>query len=471
MFDHLKEFKNKTALILNKSEKFSYKKFIIEVDLFKKKININNKKKLIFVLGKNNLETLVGYIAFIQNGDVVAFIDEKINYLFLDNLIKKYEPDLIYYSKEKKIKKNTYSYLFDYFGFQLIARKEFINQKINDNLMLLMSTSGSTGSPKLVRQSYLNLESNTYSIKSYLNIKEDHTTITTLPITYVYGLSILNTHLVSGCCIVLNEDSMISSEFWKSLKVNKVNSFGGVPYNYQMIDRILEKKIDDLSLKYTTHAGGKMDSLTLDKILNCYKKNNIKFVSMYGSAEATARMSFLDWKYSFKKKGSIGLPIPGGKFFLKNLDKSNLKLDKSNLKKEGELIYKGKNVCMGYANERKDLSDGDLNKGILNTGDIAYKDKDGFYFIKGRVDNYIKIFGLRINLSELENLLLDKGIKCYLRKNEMNNNISIYLNDNKKNEKKIIKYTSFLTSIHPSAFQVILLDKKKMNSNIKLKFN
>ena len=124
---------------------------------------------------------------------------------------------------------------------------------------------------------------------------------------------------------------------------------------------------------------------------------------MYGAAEATSRMSYLKWKYSFKKIGSIGKPIPGGSFYL--IDKKGKKNDK-----KGELVYQGKNVCMGYAEKLSDLSLPDVNKGILKTGDLAYKDCDGFYYIKGRTNRYVKIYGMRVNLSELETILSKKAI-------------------------------------------------------------
>ena len=180
--------------------------------------------------------------------------------------------------------------------------------------MLLISTSGSTGSPKLVRLSYKNIESNTNSIVKYLNIKKEDVTITTLPISYVYGLSVVNTHLSSGATIVLTNKSMVEKDFWKIVEKYSVNNFSGVPYNYTLIERF--KKFDlPKSIKYTTQAGGKMNTLLINKIINLYKKKKIKFIQMYGAAEATSRMSYLKWLCAPKKIGSIGKPIPGGKFF------------------------------------------------------------------------------------------------------------------------------------------------------------
>ena len=127
---------------------------------------------------------------------------------------------------------------------------------------------------------------------------------------------------------------------------------------------------------------------------------------MYGAAEATAEMSYLEWKDAEKKLGSIGKVIPGGKFYL--LNSKGVKISKEN--QNGELIYEGNNVFMGYANNLKSLSFKDENKGKLKTGDIAYRDKQGFYYIVGRKNRYVKIYGIRVNLAELESFFVKQRL-------------------------------------------------------------
>lgn len=124
---------------------------------------------------------------------------------------------------------------------------------------MLISTSGTTGSPKLVKLSYLNLESNIKSISKFLNINSKDITITTLPLSYVYGLSILNTHLYNGSQIILNNKSIIQKEFWNKLNTFKVTNFGGVPYLYNIILKLKFLNNFYPYLKYVTIAGGKLD--------------------------------------------------------------------------------------------------------------------------------------------------------------------------------------------------------------------
>ena len=186
---------------------------------------------------------------------------------------------------------------------------------------------------------------------------------------------------------------------------------------------------------------------------------------MYGAAEATARMSYLPWEYASKKIGSIGLAIPGGKFRIKDKEKNNTLNDNET----GELIFSGKNVCLGYANNIDDLSKGDENNGILNTGDIARKDEDNFYYIVGRKDRYVKIYGMRINLAELEYNISDLGIQSICKVNE-ENKITIFI---KKyaDEKKLNDYLSKLTQLHPSVFSFKKLKSFPMNKNYKISYD
>ena len=157
-----------------------------------------------------------------------------------------------------------------------MQNKKIIDYKIDKELMLLMSTSGSTGSPKLVKQSYQNILINSQSIIKYLNIKSRDITITTLPISYVYGLSVINTHLLSGAQIILTNRSMVENNFWKLIKKFKVNNFSGVPYNYSIIEKILKSKVPP-SIKYSTQAGGKMNHLLIKNIIEIYKKIKLNF--------------------------------------------------------------------------------------------------------------------------------------------------------------------------------------------------
>ena len=186
---------------------------------------------------------------------------------------------------------------------------------------------------------------------------------------------------------------------------------------------------------------------------------------MYGAAEATARMSILPGKFSKEKINSIGFPISGGEFKL--LDEKNRIIDEPLV--DGELIYNGKNVCMGYARNYNDLSKDNENNFILNTGDIAYKDKDNFYYIKGKKSRYVKVIGNRISLDELEKILFEYGYENVCVQN-VKEKITIFINK-KFSEKDIKKYISNYTNLHESLFKCIQISEFPMTDNNKIDYN
>ena len=315
VIDNIKKYKNNNALITEKSEVIKYKTLLN----FSENISACIKSRcLVFLICNNNVETISAYIGFLNSDCAIMLVDEKLNDLNLNKLISIYKPKFIFLKKKKLNVFDNYISVYTFKNYELIKIKKEHKKKINDQLLLLISTSGSTGSAKNVRLSYKNVHENTHSIIDYLNICENDISITTLPMSYVYGLSIINTHLSSGCSIVLNNYSVIDKKFRHMLEKNKVTNFGGVPYTYQMLDKVDFYKFNLKYLKYTTLAGGKLDSVLTKKIIKKFLGMGKKFITMYGSAEATARMSYLPWKDSIKKVGSIGIEIPGGKFWIED---------------------------------------------------------------------------------------------------------------------------------------------------------
>ncbi len=128
---------------------------------------------------------------------------------------------------------------------------------------------------------------------------------------------------------------------------------------------------------------------------------------MYGQTEASPRMSYLDFKFCEKKIGSIGKPLIGGKFKIYDDNKKII----NQVNKIGELVYQGKNIMLGYANKIHDLTKSKKIKNLF-TGDLAYMDEDGFYFITGRKNRVIKMNGLRYSLDEIEKELNQEGFIC-----------------------------------------------------------
>jgi long-chain acyl-CoA synthetase len=415
-------------------------------------------RSLIFNLSQNTIGSLLGYLTCIKNDIVPLMLDNGLDNELLFNLVQTYQPEYIWLPKEQDLPFCNSKLIVSMFGYSLLKISSTKSYDLHDDLALLLTTSGSTGSPKLVKLTLQNISSNAVSIAKYLSIDEDERAITALPMNYSFGLSIINSHLSKGATILLTPNSLLEKEFWIFLKSHKATSLSGIPYSYEILNKLRFFKMDLPHLTTLTQAGGKLND-NLNQLFSeyCIKNGKLFFV-MYGQTEATARMSYLPPEKSVTKLGSMGIAIPGGEFSL--VDDIGNTLEGANT--NGELVYRGKNVSMGYAECLADLAIGDENKGLLKTGDIARRDDDGFYYIVGRKKRFIKLFGNRVNLDESERLLKNIIPDCACTgKDDL---LMIYVTDRDRIG-EIKSYMSQKTGINPRGFRVIAIDKIPKNSS------
>ena len=342
-------------------------------------------RSIVLSLCESSPGSVFGYASFLYAECVPIMVNAGTDISLIQNIANKYLPQYIWLPNsavEFFSSYETFVEVSDY-GYSLLRislrSSVSVYPSPHPDLALLLSTSGSTGSPKLVRLSYENLLSNTMSICEYLKIIRADRPITTLPMNYSYGLSVINTHLYAGASIILTDQSYAQK-------------------------RIHFERMELPSLKCMTQAGGKL-SEELQRFFAEYAiKRNIDFYVMYGQTEATARMSYLAPKLAMEKLGSIGKAIPRGRFEIRD-DQNNI-INQPGVK--GNLFYCGTNVFMGYADSINDLCKENLHNGLLDTGDLAEYDNDNFLYIKGRKKRFIKIYGNRVNLDEIESILKKK---------------------------------------------------------------
>ena len=455
----LKKFENFKSNLCLISEN---KKYLSYEDVLNMGENITKNLKprsLIFVLAENDIEFAVSYISFFKKGIVQMLLNPKIPSNFLNQLIKAYMPNYIFLPNSRKVDLKSFEIINELDNYKIIQINKNNSYSVNKDLSLLLGTSGSTGSIKFVRISYENIYYNTCDIAKFLKIDENHKTITTMPPFYTYGLSVINTHLFSGASILVTNAKTIEKLFWELMKNEKICSFAGVPYFYEILNKIKFDKINLPYLKYFTQAGGALRKDLIKYFLKYSEKNKKNFIIMYGQTEATARMTYLPYKMLKKKIGSVGLPVSSGKI--------NLLSDNSNNDKKGEIIYQGKNVSLGYARNFTDLIKGDENKGILKTGDLAKKDRDGYLYITGRKSRDIKLFGHRVSLDEMEQILFNKGYNC--RCCGFDNKVTIFHTDRTYNG-EILKYISKQTNIYLKCFALKHIKEFPLNENGKASY-
>lgn len=403
---------------------------------------------LVFLLAENVPETIAGYVGFLSHGIVPVLVDAALDAELLAGLVARYRPSFVWIPRERRGEFSEAAEVFSLGGYVLLDRREAALFPLAPELALLMTTSGSTGSPKLVRQSYENLRTNTASIIEYLQMDASERAITSLPLHYVYGLSILNTHLAVGASIVVTRETLFSRDFWRLMREQAVTSLGGVPYTYAMLKRLRFSRMDLPALRTLTQAGGKLDpELHAAFAQDCAAKGR-RFFVMYGAAEATARMGYLPTELALSHAGAMGRAIPGGRFEL--VDEAGRIIHEAG--ESGELVYYGANVALGYATSGEDLIKGDERHGRYATGDVARYDADGIYTIVGRKKRFLKLFGKRTNLEEVEHLLRQRfggEVACA----GIDDHLYAFVTDEAVLP-EVVPYLSGKLGLHPSAFRV-----------------
>ncbi len=357
-------------------------------------------KCLALLLAQNRYACIVAYLAALRTGTALMVTDASLHRELLDGILKTYQPDLIF-AACSQVAIPRYEKLAPT-SFEVWARQEpCAPVQIHPQLALLLNTSGSTGSPKFVRLTLGNLHANAASIAEYLGLTSDEKPITSLPMAYSFGLSVINSHLLVGACLVLTEHGVLRREFWDSVDRYACTSFSGVPHTYQMLLQTGLLKKRGATLRTWTQAGGRLAESYVREMYELALERGGRFFVMYGQTEATARIAYVPFERLAFKPDSIGIAIPRGA----------LRIDPT-----GELIYEGPSVMMGYADRREDLRKGDELGGVLATGDSARQDQDGFFQITGRRKRFLKLFGKRLNLDEVEQLIHQRtqvSAACY----------------------------------------------------------
>lgn len=363
-------------------------------------------RALCFLLVENNVGGIAWTISMLESRQLVPLIlNVKTEASLYQQLLETYKPSYICapnnVTQQGKV-------IDAQFGYQL--------RKISDNhcvlhpeLSHLLPTSGSTGSPKLVRHKYENIEAAGLNISTFFEIKETDRPLMVLPLYYTMGLSMVFSHLRVGATILITGLSMTDINFWKFLKEQQATSFTGVPYSFHILNLMRFFRMDLPHLELLTQGGGKMPTDLNTKFAEYCRDKGKRWIATYGQSECTARMAYLPAKWALDKVGSIGIAVPNGELSLIDTDGKLITTPHT----EGEMCYRGKNVTMGYAHEQADLALGDERNGYIRTGDLAYFDEDGCYYIIGRMGRFLKLFGMRVGLDECEQIVQTEcDIEC-----------------------------------------------------------
>ncbi|MDQ1096661.1 MULTISPECIES: AMP-binding protein [Chryseobacterium] len=385
----------------------------IPVGMLYRSLGLNPVEKgLLFLYNDNQLNSIEILLNFYGTAHTIALLGRKLHPDFKDRLEAEYRPKYIFDPQRNEIPGYSLKEFSD--TIKIFMMDDYQNEiKINSEIKILLSTSGTTGTPKLVKLSDESLYQNALSILDYMPILESDVVPLNVPINFVYGFSIFTTNCMRAARIVCSDKDIMQNEFWKEMDEYGYSTLGGVPYLYENLNRIGFFRKNSSSLRYLTHTGGTINT-ELRKIIFAYCEEYSKeFFAQYGQTEAGGRMAYLSTQGLMNEETSIGSPVKNGNF---TIDEET-----------GELLFSHPSIFGGYANTLEDLADYHQKK-VLHTGDTARKDEDGIYYITGRIKRIMKLFGIRLNLDEVE----------FILKNELQGTTFACLND--KDKKIVVMY-------------------------------
>ena len=345
-------------------------------------------RELAALFCENDADGIAAYLACLRAGHAVFLTNARSTSPTVAGQLANYRPEFVIAKASSVLQVCGADYwLAGVMGsYQLLRRKSIADSPPHADLSLLLSTSASTGSPKLVRHSGVAIDANARQIVDALRICPEERAMAHLPLHYVYGLSVLNSHLAVGASLVLQNRPSADPEFWRGLSASGTTMLPAVSHTIESLRQLGITRAAVPSLRRIQHSGDRLPAEGIEWISRHHVRQGTEMYMMYGQTEACGRMTVLPAD-RFDCAPSVGLPVKGARLEIAT---------------DGEVIYHGPNVMLGYAESRADLGKGGELDGRLATGDLGRVNVDGMLQLSGRKNRICKIEGHRINLDELE---------------------------------------------------------------------
>ena len=416
---------------------------------------------VVFSLCESCAGSLTGFLGLENAGLVPLLLSAGLNGELLARLRETYRPAYLWAPSRMEAALGGEP-VYRTLGYTLLKTGEAPYPR-HEELSMLLTTSGSTGSPKLVRHKYGNLEANAANVARIFGWTPAERGICDLPMNYTMGLNVILSHLYAGARVLMVKANLMDPAFWSYIKEEGGTSFCGVPFSYEIMRRIGFDKMDLPALKTLAEGGGRLtDKLFRWLAEDCEKKGR-RFCATFGTSETSARMAFLDPALATVKTGSIGRAIPPGELFLADETAGE------DGWADGELCFRGANVTMGYAESAADLLKGDEFRGEYRTGDLARRDPDGCYYVVGRKKRFLKLFGLRVSLDETERILRTEFGKEFVCVGD-DRRMTIFTTDETLLD-RLVPFISEKTGLHNSAFRAQFIGEIPRNDYGKVRFS
>ena len=448
LFEIDKKDPRRPALVEESGAEVSYGELVSLFDALRK---VLPQRELVFCLCRNVNASLAGFLGLYDNKDVCLLLSDGIDKGLLSTLDETYRPSYYWKPKESLVPVDCQA-IFDLGEYALFetGRK---SPEMDSRLSMLMTTSGTTGSPKLVRYKYGNIESNAKNVAAVFGWTKEERGIIDLPMQYTMGLNVICSHLYAGAAVLLTGSSLMNPKFWAYVKQQRGTNFTGVPFSYEVLKKLKFQKMDLPYLTTMAEGGGKLSDELFSSFAQFASDSGKRFFATFGTTETSARLAYLEPEEAVTHCGSIGRAIPEGELYLID-DNGNLIVQPN---QEGELVYEGPNVTMGYAECKEDLLKGEEFNGVYHTGDLAKMDIDGNFYIVGRKKRFLKLFGLRVSLDQVERMIADEfQIACACTGNDQVMDIFI---ESDSLSQDVLEFVSTKTGLMKKSFVVHSLER------------
>lgn len=377
---------NSIAIIDEEGRKVSYEELWIAAEKMKKTVAA---RSLLFILCDNSFETLSFYFKTMYIKAVPLLLSSNIDYNKLKDLINIYKPEFVWVKKKQGFHEGIG--VLETNEHEL--RKMDVEKKLlNKDLGLLLMTSGSTGNSRIVRISYRNIKTSIKAGLGILPINKDDRYITALAMNFTYGLAFLHIHWYVGATVLATNHGVFTNKFWDFFEKEKPTNFAGVSHTYKILKSCGFLKCHYPYLRFINQGGDKMPVDLLKQFIHALP--DVEFYTLYGQTEGTVFLCGHNCSTITNSTilTSVGKPLGDCKVEIRDKDSSGI----------GEIYVLGDTVSMGYADTVQDLELGDVNNGVLATGDLGNVDKEGNVYIQGRRSRFLKLMGTRVNLDDIE---------------------------------------------------------------------
>ena len=347
------------------------------------------RRSLVMLFSNTDTGAIVCYLAALEAAQAVFLSPLGIEHPGALGLIDAYRPELVLCCDPAAptLLGGRYEQAGLVRGYRLLRRRLSEDSPPHPALGLVLSTSASTGSPKAVRLSITSLAACAQQVAEALALKGGDRSVLGLPLSYVYGLSVLNSSLQVGAAVVLLKGSSADRTYYPKLAAAGVTQLPGVSQIFEHL-RVLDIGPTLIpTLQRLTHSGSALDPRLFAWIYERFGRSGVDLYLMYGQTEACGRITVLPPGALPDRHRSVGRALRGG----------TVSIDR-----HGEIVYRGPGVMLGYARNRADLTLGDTVQGALHTGDLGYLDAEGYLYITGRLSRHCKVSGHRVSLDDVE---------------------------------------------------------------------